>query len=96
MSEEPIFIKMKKNEKHRERLQDKTDLFRKVSIAAAAGCLALALLGWFLLDIREVIPFVLGGYALTAALNLRLFRFHRNLTAAYLVASLTALLAALR
>jgi len=94
MSEEPIFIKMKKNEKHRERLQDKTDLFRKVSIAAGACCLVLALLSWFLLDIRAVIPYVLAGFALATGLNLWIFNFHRSLTAAYLTASLTALLGA--
>ena len=94
MSEEPIFIKMKKNEKHRERLQDKTDLFRRVSIAAGACCLVLALLSWFLLDIRAVIPYVLAGFALVAGLNFWLLNIHRNLTAAYLTASLAALLGA--
>ena len=94
MSEEPIFIKMKKNEKHRERLQDKTDLFRKFSLTAGACCLLLALLCWFLLDIKAVIPYVLAGFALATGLNLWGFTIHRNLTAAYLTGSLMALLGA--
>ncbi len=93
MSEKPIFIKMKKNEKHRERLQDNSRLFNRVSIAAAVCCLALALLCWFLLDIGREIPYVLAGFAVITALNLLGYRRHQNLTAAYYIASLAALLA---
>lgn len=92
MSEEPIFMKMKKNEKHRERLQDKTGLFLTVSKTAAACSLLLALFCWFLLDIGREIPYALAGFALAGVLNLWLFRTHQNLTAAYYVISLAALL----
>lgn len=92
MSEKPIFIKMKKNEKHRERLQDNSGLFARVSTAAAVCCLALALLCWFLLDIGREIPIVLAGFAAVSLANRLLYAQHRNLTAAYYVVSLAALL----
>lgn len=95
MSEKPIFIRMKKHEKHRERLQDNASLFSRVSAAAAICSLALALLCWFLLDIGREIPYVLGGFALVSTVNLLLYRWHQNLTAAYYVVSLTGLLCTL-
>ncbi len=93
MSEKPIFIKMKKNEKHRERLQDNSGLFFRVSTAAAVCCLALALLCWFLLDIGRQIPYVLAGFAGVTALNLLLYRAHKSLSAAYYASSFAGLLA---
>lgn len=91
MSEEPIFIKMKKNDKHRERLEDKTRLLYRVNIIASVGCLVFALISWQLLKITLVIPHVLAGFALLNGLNIYLHRYHGNLLAAYNVASVLAL-----
>ena len=91
MSDKPIFIKMKKQEKHLERLRDKTELFFRVNIIASGCCLVFALLCWLLLRITEVVPQVLASFALLNLLNLLLFRYHRNLTITYNVSSLAAL-----
>ncbi len=92
MQEKPFFIKMKKQDKHRERLQDKTDLFLKVSYIATACCLVFALLSYFLLNIREVIPHVLAGFSVLNFLNLWAFRKHGNLTITYNISSIMGLL----
>ena len=70
MQEQPFFLKMKKQDRHRERLQDKTELFLKVSYIATACCFAFALLCYFLLNITRVIPFILTAFALLNFLNL--------------------------
>ena len=91
MQEKPFFIKMKKQDKHRERLQDKTELFLKVSYIATACCIVFALLSYFLLGIKEVIPYVLTGFALLNFLNLWLFSKHDNLTLTYNISSIMGL-----
>ena len=92
MSEKPIFIKMKKNEKHRERLQDKTRLLFRVNLIASACCLVFAILCWQLMDIVRVIPQVMAGFAVLNGLNLLLHRFHNKLVITYNIASIMALL----
>lgn len=92
MSEKPIFIKMKKNEKHRERLQDKTRLLFRVNIIASACCLVFAILCWQLMDIVRVIPQIMAGFAVLNGANLLLHRFHNNLVITYNVASIMGLL----
>ncbi|MBC2839996.1 sensor histidine kinase [Robiginitalea sp. SC105] len=91
MSDKPIFLKMKKNEKHRERLQDKTRLLYRINIIASACCLAFAILCWQLMDITRVIPQVLASFALLNGLNLALHQVHRSLTVTYNIASIMAL-----
>ena len=95
MSEKPIFIKMKKKLKHQERLRDKSALFFKLSSLASLSALVLGLLCFFLLNIREIIPWVLFAFALLNGLNILLFRFHQNLDIAYHISSVLALLGTL-
>lgn len=92
MQEKPFFIKMKKQDKHRERLEDKTDLFLKVSYIATACCLVFAGLCYFPLNITEVIPFVLAGFAVLNFLNLWLFSKHGNLALTYNISSILGMI----
>lgn len=94
MSEKPIFIRMKKNERHLEQIQDKTALFFKVSLTATACCLLLALICWTLLDIRQLIPWILTGFALLNGANLLLYRFHSSLKTTFHIAAAMALMGA--
>lgn len=91
MQEKPFFIKMKKQDRHRERLQDKTELFLKVSYIASASCIAFALLSFFLLKITQVIPYVLGAFAILNLTNLLVFRSHQNLILTYHISSVMGL-----
>lgn len=91
MQEKPFFIKMKKQDRHLERLQDKTELFLKVSYIASACCIVFALLSFFLLKITQVIPYVLGAFAVLNLTNLLVFRSHQNLTLTYHISSVMGL-----
>ncbi|SFR50253.1 Two-component sensor histidine kinase, contains HisKA and HATPase domains [Robiginitalea myxolifaciens] len=91
MQDQPLYLKMKKQDKFRERLKDKTELFLKVNHIGTLCCLVLAILCYFLLKITAIIPWILLGFVVLNFINLYAFRTHKNLTLTYNIASLMGL-----
>lgn len=77
-----------------ERLIDKIKLVLKVNYVASAISISFGLVCFFLLDIKEVIPYVLVIFGLLNLVNILIFKQKNNLTLAYNISSFMALISA--
>lgn len=91
MPDKPFFIKMKKKRKHRERLEDTSKLFLKVSAYVGFGSLALGLFSWFFMGVSQPVPLIFIGFALFNVLNSYLLRRNKNLNLVYHSIALSSL-----
>ncbi len=79
---------------YKERLKTKTRLTLRVSYFSASLSFLFGLACYYLLDIYRVIPFVFIGFSFFTLLNIIAFKFHKNLTTTYNIASALALMSA--
>lgn len=80
MNEKPIF--------YSERHKDKIDLVVKLNYLSSIVMIVFALVFYFLLDIKEVIPHTLFLYGILNLSNSLLFAWHKNLHTSYLTSTI--------
>ena len=74
MPTKPFFIRMEKKRKHLERSQDASRLLQNTSLFAAIGCVLLAAVSWYFLDVSQPLPFLLIALALIFGLQILLLQ----------------------
>ncbi len=77
------------------RLDDKTQLVLKVNYFASFFSLLFGLACYFLLDIKNIIPFIFFGFALLNIINTFLLKSHEQLTLTYNITSVLAMVSAI-
>lgn len=75
-----------------ERLQDKTKLFLKVSYTTSIVSILFGALCYFILNITQIIPFVLIGFGILNLINLLYFREHKNILPTFNFSSIIGLI----
>lgn len=83
---------MKKSTENKDRLQDKTKLTLRVNYLSAILVLLFCPICYFLLDTKEVIPFVFLGFGILSLINAYVFKKHKNLILTYHITSILALI----
>lgn len=78
-----------------ERLRNKIKLVLKVNYVTSAISITFGLVCFFLLDIKEIIPYVLVLFGLLNFVNILVFKQKKNLTLTYNISSFLALISAL-
>ncbi|MGO4921316.1 sensor histidine kinase [Maribacter sp. IgM3_T14_3] len=78
----------------KERLQDKTKLFLRVNYTTSIISFLFGALCYFVLNITQVIPFVLFGFALLNIINLLYFKVHKNILPTFNISSIFGLICA--
>ncbi|SIQ40243.1 sensor histidine kinase [Maribacter ulvicola] len=78
-----------------ERLQDKTKLFIRVNYTTSIISILFGGLCYFFLNITQVIPFVLVGFAILNIINLQYFKFHKNIIPTFNFSFIIGLITAL-
>ncbi|WP_047245948.1 sensor histidine kinase [Maribacter thermophilus] len=78
-----------------ERLRNKIKLVLKVNYVASAIAITFGLVCFFLLDIKEIIPYVLVIFGSLNFINIQFFKLKKNLTLTYNISSILALISAL-
>ncbi|MDP5062180.1 MAG: sensor histidine kinase [Maribacter sp.] len=78
----------------KERLQDKTKLFLRVNYTTSIISVLFGALCYFVLNITQVIPFVLFGFALLNIINLLYFKVHKNILPTFNISSIFGLICA--
>lgn len=78
----------------KERLQDKTKLFLRVNYTTSIISILFGALCYFMLNITQVIPFVLVGFAVLNIINLLYFKIHKNIVPTFNFSSIIALICA--
>lgn len=76
-----------------ERQQNQTKLFLKVNYITSVVALLFGFVCYFLLDITQIIPFVLVGFGLLNLLNLLILKKHNSIMPTYIISSIIALTA---
>ncbi|AZQ58689.1 sensor histidine kinase [Maribacter sp. MJ134] len=77
-----------------ERLKDKINLILKVNYVSSALAIVFGFACFFILDIKEIIPYVFVIFGLLNLANTLFFRKHQSLTSTYNISSILALLSA--
>ena len=85
MPTKPFFIRMEKKRKHLERSQDASHLLQTTSIFGAIGCVLLAAISWYFLEVSEPLPLLLIALALIFGLQFALLKHFPEKTLAYLL-----------
>ena len=85
MPTKPFFIRMEKKRKHLERSKDASRLLQNTSLFAAIGCVLLAAVSWYFLDVSQPLPFLLIALALIFGLQIFLLQRFPEKPLAYLV-----------
>ncbi|TDT47543.1 two-component sensor histidine kinase [Maribacter spongiicola] len=78
----------------KERLQDKTKLFLRVNYTTSIISILFGALCYFVLNITQVIPFLLFGFALLNIINLLYFKVHKNILPTFNISSIFGLICA--
>ncbi|WP_405409910.1 sensor histidine kinase [Maribacter sp. Asnod1-A12] len=78
----------------KERLQDKTKLFLRVNYTTSIISILFGALCYFFLNITQIIPFALAGFAILNIINLLYFRFHKNIVPTFNFSSIIGLITA--
>ncbi|MDF4202474.1 histidine kinase dimerization/phosphoacceptor domain -containing protein [Maribacter sp. SA7] len=78
----------------KERLQDKTKLFLRVNYTTSIISILFGALCYFFLNITEIIPFALTGFAILNIINLLYFRSHKNIVPTFNFSSIIGLITA--
>lgn len=78
-----------------ERLQDKTNLFLRVNYTTCILALIFAVVCYFLLEIKHIIPHSLIGFGLIGLLNIQYYKLHKNIVPTFNFASVLGLIASL-
>ncbi|MEP2238801.1 MAG: histidine kinase dimerization/phosphoacceptor domain -containing protein [Maribacter sp.] len=78
----------------KERLQDKTKLFLRVNYTTSIISILFGALCYFFLNITEIIPFALAGFAILNIINLLYFRSHKNIVPTFNFSSIIGLITA--
>ncbi len=82
---------MQTNKKLEERLRDKARLVLKVNYFTSIFSLLFGVLCFFVLDIKEVIPYVFFAFGILNLTNTFLYKSHKNLTLTYNIVSIMTL-----
>ncbi len=77
-----------------ERLEDKIKLILKVNYVSSALAIVFGLACFFILDIKEIIPYVFVIFGLLNLTNTIFFRKHQSLNSTYNLSSILALISA--
>ncbi|NHF57797.1 sensor histidine kinase [Flavobacteriaceae bacterium TP-CH-4] len=86
---------MDKKKKLEQRLRDKARLVLKVNYFTSIFTLFFAALCFFVLDIKQVIPYVFLGFGILNLVNTLLYKYHKNLTLTYNIVSIMTLAGAI-
>ncbi|SHJ92248.1 Two-component sensor histidine kinase, contains HisKA and HATPase domains [Maribacter aquivivus] len=78
----------------KERLQDKTKLFLRVNYATSIISILFGALCYFILNITQVIPFLLVGFAILNIINILYFKVHKNIVPTFNFSSIIGLITA--
>lgn len=78
----------------KERLQDKTKLFLRVNYTTSIISILFGALCYFFLNITQVIPFALTGFAILNIINLLYFRSHKKIVPTFNFSSIIGLITA--
>ncbi|WP_396635084.1 sensor histidine kinase [Maribacter sp. R86514] len=78
----------------KERLQDKTKLFLRVNYTTSIISILFGALCYFFLNITQVIPFALAGFAILNIINLLYFRSHKKIVPTFNFSSIIGLITA--
>ncbi|WP_405398470.1 sensor histidine kinase [Maribacter sp. Asnod2-G09] len=78
----------------KERLQDKTKLFLRVNYTTSIISILFGALCYFILNIIQVIPFLLVGFAVLNIINLLYFKVHKNIVPTFNFSSIIGLITA--
>ncbi|QLG46365.1 sensor histidine kinase [Costertonia aggregata] len=73
------------------RLNDKIKLTHRVNYFTSALSIILGIVCYFVLDIKEIIPFLFMGFGVVNFINILSFKSHKNLTITYNVSSVLSL-----
>lgn len=82
---------MQEKKKPNDRLKNKARLILRVNYFTSVFSLLLSCICLFILDITEVIPFVLLGFGVLNLMNTILYYYHKNLTLTYNIVSIMTL-----
>ena len=74
MPTKPFFIRMEKKRKHLQRSQDASHLLQNTSLFAAIGCVLLAAVSWYFLEVLQPLPLLLIALALIFGLQFAFLR----------------------
>jgi two-component sensor histidine kinase len=85
---------MKKNYFNEERFTDRERLLIKVNYYSSIFSLAFFFVCIYLLNIQSVLPYFFLSFAIINLVNTYLYRFHKNLSLTYNIASVTGLVGA--
>ncbi|TDS17026.1 two-component sensor histidine kinase [Maribacter caenipelagi] len=78
----------------KERLQDKTKLFLRVNYTTSIISILFGALCYFFLNITQIIPFALAGFAILNIINLLYFKAHKNIVPTFNFSSIIGLITA--
>ncbi|WP_324028309.1 histidine kinase dimerization/phosphoacceptor domain -containing protein [Maribacter sp. BPC-D8] len=78
----------------KERLQDKTKLFLRVNYTTSIISILFGALCYFILNITQVIPFLLVGFAVLNIINILYFKVHKNIVPTFNFSSIIGLITA--
>lgn len=78
----------------KERLQDKTKLFLRVNYTTSIISILFGALCYFFLNITQIIPFALAGFAILNIINLLYFKVHKNIVPTFNFSSIIGLITA--
>lgn len=77
-----------------ERLQDKTKLFLRVSYTTSIISILFGATCYFILNITQIIPFILVGFGVLNLINLQYFKAHKNILPTFNFSSIIGLISA--
>lgn len=80
---------------NQERLNDKIKLVQKVNYFSSSLAIIFSIICFFLLNIKEIIPYAFMSFGILNLLNTFLFKYHNTLSITYNITSVLALISTL-